>query len=374
VEAAVSFDTIVLRGFAGGDEIEVPCDRIDAKLDEIWREIAKRSQIAVHRACLLNLVVHAGDNFSEVAARFLASSLTDRLPARVIVVRARPGEAGEGAPRAFVAASRHPAAEGRGPQVSGEVVVLDARGAQLERVPAIVRATLEPDLATTLWWTGPVPPARPYVAALRDLADRVVIDSDDVPDDVDVSHLLPAARRVADLAWPRLAPWRTAIARAFDAPEHRAFLASIDRVTIGVGARSGGDPEASAAPLLAGWLAAALRWRACVRRGDRAVCFAGPAGSREATVCIEGRRGAPRGVADVALASGDRVLTFRRSAAGSVEANVPAGFSAVRPALLRDVQPLDALASTLLEIHADPIAPESIRRAAEVGAALCAPR
>ena len=155
-------DTMDLQGFTRGAEIEVPCDRIDAGLDELWRGIARRSQFAVHRACLLNLVIHAGDTPSEIVARYLATALVGRLPARVILIRARPNEAGAGPPKAFVTTSRDPVgvvAEGGRSQVSGEIVILDARGAQLDRVPAVVRATLVPDLATTLWWTGAVPPA-----------------------------------------------------------------------------------------------------------------------------------------------------------------------------------------------------------------------
>ncbi|MCE9634883.1 MAG: glucose-6-phosphate dehydrogenase assembly protein OpcA [Planctomycetes bacterium] len=412
----MSHDTIELQGFAGGNEIEVPCDKIDAELDAIWRGIAKRSRIAVHRACLLNVVIHAGDGPSEIVARFLATSLTERIPARVILIRARPDEPGDGPPRAFVSASRVASAEigdvSRS-SVAGEIVLLDARGSQLDRVPAVVRATLEPDLATTLWWTGPVPRPRAYVAELRDLADRVVIDTEDLPDDVDASHLLPAAGdvtraapwpvegalgvasaggaptaagantrstprgKLADLAWPRLAPWRTALARAFDEPSHREFLRAIDTVRIGVGAPRGKVPAASAAPLLAGWLATALRWRPCVRSGDREVCFPSPDALHDAHVTIEPRDGEWRGVVDVELAApgpnGTRNrLVVRRTSQGTVECEVPAGFRPVRPAPFRDVDPVDVLAAALLEIHADPVAPEAIRRGAELAAALCA--
>lgn len=385
-------DTLELRGFAAGGEIEVPCDRIDTALDDLWRAMAKKLAQhgdtrgaaaraaarleSVHRACLLNLVIHAGDSAAEVVARFLASSLTDRFPARILLVRARPGEAGEGPPHAFVAASRAPEAEGHAAQVAGELVILDARGAQLERVPPVVRAALEPDMATTLWWTGAVPPPRPYVAALRDLADRVVVDSETLPDDADVSHLLPPPGdcRLADLAWPRLAPWRTAIARAFDPRPNRAFLAQADTLRIALGAPGGRIPDASAAPLLAGWLAAALRWRPCVRASagavGRSVTFSCEEGDRAVSFSVEPRRSAPPGVVEVLLGAGDARFVFRRSTEGFVEVSTPPGLDPVRPALLRDLAPDDVLAATLLATREDPIAPEAIRRAAEIGAAL----
>lgn len=370
----MTFDTLELQGFAGGREIEVPCDRIDAELDELWRGIARRSQFTVHRACLLNLVIHAGDTPSEIVARYLATALVGRMPARVILIRARPEEPGEGPPRAFVTASRDPkVADDRRSHVSGELVLLEARGAQLDRVPAVVRATLEPDLAATLWWTGPMPPVRSYVGALRDTVDRVVVDSEEIPDDTNVAHVLPPAGsgRLADLTWPRLAPWRTAIARAFDEPAHQPFLRDIDAVTVGIAAHGSKPPDASAVPLLAGWLAAGLGWRACVRREGRTVCFSARRDGALVRVCGEARPSDFRSVVDVALAAGDRVLRFRRVPSGLVEADVPAGFRPLRPALFQDVDPVDALAATLLDVHSDPIAPEAIRRAAEIGTALC---
>lgn len=371
-------ETLRLHDFARGGEIAVPCDRIDAELDRIWRGIAQRARsdqgrrITVHRACLLNLVVHAGDGPSEVVARFMASALTDHLPARVVLIRARPGEEADGSPSAFVSSSRNPVNDGHGAQVSGEMVTLDARGAQLERVPAVVRATLEPDLATTLWWTGPVPPRRAYVGALRDLADRVIVDSEQIPDDAEVDHILPpfGSGRVADLAWPRLAPWRTAIARAFDAPENLTFLAAVDSVQIVVGSHGAQAPDASVAPLLTGWLAAALRWPACSRGAGRSVAFGACEASCGARVAIEARRSVERGVVEVTLAAGDRTCRFRRTARGTVEVDVPPGFAPVRPVRFRDVDPIAALGATLLDIHADPIAPEAVRRAAEIAAAL----
>jgi glucose-6-phosphate dehydrogenase assembly protein OpcA len=258
--------------------------------------------------------------------------------------------------------------------VAGELVRIDARGSQLDRVPAIVRASLEPDVATTLWWTGPVAPKAPYVTALRDLADRVIVDTEALPDDADVEHLLPpsGSGRLADLAWPRLAPWRIAIARAFDAPRHRAFLAEIAEVRIGLGTHGATAPDASAAPLLAGWLAAALGWPTCVRSvgpgSVRAACFAG---DRSVAMSIVPHDSPREGVVavDLVTATG-AALRFRRTNTGFVDIETPPGFAPVRAPVFRELDAADVLGATLLELWADPIAPASIRRAAEIAAAL----
>lgn len=394
-------DTMMLSGFAAGGEVEVPCDQIDVALDDLWRGIAAKvaerrfvpdaafeGMATVHRACLLNLVIHAGDTSSEVVSRFLASSITDRFPARIVLIRARPELGGHGVPPTFVAVSRRPDGESHGEAVSGELVRIDARGDQLDRVPAIVRASLEPDVTTALWWTGRIPPTRPYVAGLRDLADRILVDSDSLPDDADVSHLLPhrADARVADLAWPRLAPWRSAIARAFDEPAHRGFLRNLRAVRIGLGVVGGAAPVASAAPLLAGWLAAALGWAPCERSVAldqtetpcRAVRFA--SGGRrgcDVTVSTYARPSRHEGIVSVDLVAagpgGAAVeMRFARTDAGNVTIDVPPGFAPVRPPLFRELDAADVLGATLLESSADPIAPAAIRRAAEIAAALSA--
>lgn len=365
----MKLDTLELRGFAAGGEIEVPCDAIDAALNRLWRKMARghasdRGEPLL-RACLLNLVVHAGDPASEVVARFLAASLTDRFPARILLVRARPDEPGSGPPHAFVAASRSPDRDGAAAHVAGELVILDARGGQLAHVPAVIRAALEPELTTTLWWTGPPPRPQPYVAALLELADRVVVDSESLPDAADIAHLLPPEGdvRLADLAWPRLAPWRTALARAFDPPANRALLGAIDGVHVVVGAASGRLPAASSAPLLAGWLAAALGWRACDPCGREKLRFRKERGGCDVVVTVAARRAPHEGIDEVAISAGPDRVVLRRAPGGLVEVAGPPSFARVRPAPLVEPAPEDVLAAALLATGADPIAPEAIRRA-----------
>jgi hypothetical protein len=91
----------------------------------------------------------------------------------------------------------------------------------------------------------------------------------------------------------------------------------------------------------------------------------------EVRVTIVPRQSPFRGVVDVELAAGGRTLRVHRTREGTVACDVPPGFAEVRAAPFREADPMDVLASALLEIHADPIAPEAIRRAAEMAAARC---
>ncbi len=361
--------TVDLGRFARGEDLAVDPARIDAELDRMWREIARRVRDgrpgtpAVHRACLFNLVAVAGDAHDEIVARFVVAALTDRMPARAVVVRARPGERDDG-PHAWIASLRDP--ERHGPaQVSGELVVLAASGAGVPRLPPIVRSVLEPELSTTLWWVGAPPADARHVAEFCGIADRIVVDSAAFPPDADVSHAFACRDpgRLADLAWPRQRPWRQALARAFDVPASRPFLARVEAVEIGVGRRA----RVASAALLGGWLAEALAWDAHVPAGPGAVRF----GDDGAELRVTRRDVDAEGVVDVRLVAGaEDVVLERRPAPERVEVRVPASFPAVRAAAFHEPRLDDVLASAVLAAAADPIAPDAIRRAARIAADL----
>ena len=367
-------DTRVVGGFAAGRELEVDVARIDEELDALWRGLARRRDegraAPVWRACLFNLVVHAGDSASEVIARYLAGALADELPARLIVVRSRPEEAGESL-RAWVGAVADPTSDGEARRVSGELVVLEAHGRATDRLAPVVRSVLEPDMVTTLWWTGPTPLPGLAVDALRDVADRVVVDSETWPDDLDVGHLLPDPRaaQVADLAWPRLEPWRRAMTRAFDPPANASFLDELREVRIAAH-ETHHAIRATSAPLLAGWLAAALSWRGCDRVDGRTLCFTRR--DEPLAVHLDPATEPGRGLASVTLRGprGDVVFCCRSGDVARIEAEGPVGFTRVAPVRCREPAPAEVLARAVLAVRADPMAPEAVRRAAQISATM----
>ncbi len=361
--------------FAAGEDVRVPFDEVDERLDQMWRDLAKRRNdgrvVPVFRACLLNLIVHSTDDESEVIARYLAGALADQLPARVILLRARPDSPTTAEPSAWVSTITEPGGTGDQRRVSGELVVLEARGATVNRLPPLVRALLERDMEAAVWWTGELPRDLRYVRELRDLADRVLVDSDKLPDDDDTQHLLPRSIgvRLSDIAWPRQVPWRRAISHAFDAAAHRQFLDDLAVVRIGV--RVDRTARSTSGPLLAGWLAASLDWRRCEAAGERAVGFETQSG-KPRLIEFERRPGGGGGVVDVEMIDADgECLSFRRIAdPDRVEARTPPSFRRVRPALWEEPTEQEVLAASLLDITADPIAPRAIRAAAQISAKL----
>jgi glucose-6-phosphate dehydrogenase assembly protein OpcA len=124
---------------------------------------------------------------------------------------------------------------------------------------------LIPDLPATFWWTGRPRPADPlFLQFARGTVDRVVIDSGLFRDPgaglISLARWKEDRRRraaIGDLAWERLHVWRRLLAQTMDPPEARAHLQSVSEVTI----EYLGDSIPEESLLLAGWLAAMLRWQ-----------------------------------------------------------------------------------------------------------------
>ena len=129
--------------FERGGAIEVPVGRIEAELANLWRRAAEArpGQIpnAVTRACLWNLVVRVDGDAQFEHAKDLIDDLSQRIPARTIVMRIEPDEPDR--LRAWVEANWR-RREGGGPASGSDEVTLWASGKAVERVPSLVRSLL----------------------------------------------------------------------------------------------------------------------------------------------------------------------------------------------------------------------------------------
>jgi glucose-6-phosphate dehydrogenase assembly protein OpcA len=116
----------------------------------------------------------------------------------------------------------------------------------------------------------------------RDGADRIVLDSGLFRDPgaglIALSRWRDDPRRRAalgDLAWERLREWRQLVAQTMDPPDGRAALTLVRTVEIVYIPDQGGLPEE--ALLMAGWLAACLRWQPLDSPAHGVVTFGGGA-------------------------------------------------------------------------------------------------
>jgi glucose-6-phosphate dehydrogenase assembly protein OpcA len=189
---------------------------------------------------------------------------------------------------------------------------VEARGATVGELPALVRPLLETDLPAYLWWRAPIPVeasvldrlAREVQVVLVDTArgavwaDGVTAGGDPV---AAVAGLLarraaayPAGRarargrwRLRDLAFARLTPWRELTAALFDIAPCQKMLSRIGSVSIA------GRPRAAEVRLYVGWLASRLAWRATGPGSPIARTYERPDGGRLTVRVAPVEEGAP---------------------------------------------------------------------------------
>jgi glucose-6-phosphate dehydrogenase assembly protein OpcA len=240
--------------FERGESIEVPPGRIEGELSALWRAAAGSSQLPVTRACLWNFIVRVAGDEDFRYAKKLIDDISQRVPARVIVLRAERSEE-EGEIRAWVEANWR--RDGQGMSGSDEVTLVGT-GKAVDRLISMVRALTITDVPTAMMWIGPPPLENAPVRALMKEADRLIIDTRKLPSEAGLPPLLRMIDpdiEIGDLSWLGISPLRGLCAAFFD--HDPAPLERLDRVRA-----SSGVTGTQARGLLAlGWLGSRLGWR-----------------------------------------------------------------------------------------------------------------
>jgi glucose-6-phosphate dehydrogenase assembly protein OpcA len=223
-------------------------DAIEAALRELLRERHAANQ-GLAPARVLNLIV--------IVERSWKGEIANRLErvgryhaSRTVLCAVEEGRDTLDA----VAAVRYEEGAGRIGAMT-EQVEIDMGPEHLAGLETIVDPIVISEIPTVLWAPHGHHEA---VAALREMIDVMLLDSDDAPeadgglgraeDELSSSY-------VVDLAWLRTTPWRERIAASFDPPARRAALASLDGVTV-----RHQEGSTASALLLAGWLSSRLQW------------------------------------------------------------------------------------------------------------------
>jgi glucose-6-phosphate dehydrogenase assembly protein OpcA len=204
------------------------------------------------RASVLNLIAVVS-NEPELAD---VSSVLDRLsvtnPSRTLILLAQHTREADKLEAQVSAQERTES----GHRVSTERVILHAHGQPARHLASLAAPLLIPDLPVVLWWPGRPQFDNNLFDDLCELADRLVVDTDDGFDDADLTRLLQVARRktaragIGDLNWARTIAWRHVAAQFFDMPGMLARLAHIRGASI----FHGSDGSTSQTRLLGGWI------------------------------------------------------------------------------------------------------------------------
>ncbi|MDX2270629.1 MAG: glucose-6-phosphate dehydrogenase assembly protein OpcA [Cyanobacteriota bacterium] len=234
---------------------DVSVSEIEQELNKVWMA---HGENAAARAATFTLIVYESLDSSLLSPSNAVEAIATQNPCRVIDLRAKVGSADQ-AVEAQVAAYCPVNRQQKSALVCCEYITLQAPESAFVRIHSTVTSLLIPDLPTFLWWQGDLDLNSLLFQQLVNLSNRVIVDSRTFlypEEDLGEVHMLTQeGRQFGDLNWKRLSSWQELTAQAYDPPDRRQALLTIDRVTIDYKA---GNP--CQAYLFLGWLASRLQW------------------------------------------------------------------------------------------------------------------
>lgn len=251
-------DGVPLAALSGMSRVSV--DGIEGALKQRRRTmLAKETNPHAH-SCVMTLIIAVEDTSDNQVFKTV-EALAGKYPIRMIAVQTTSRHEGD---EVFAWVNAACEGEPAAPICSEEVAI--ATGVEgVDLIISAVRGILVPDLPVLLWWRGNTPHGNALWHGLRDMCDRIIVDSMRFGDG---AAALDTLRRlvgiggsrmsVRDLNWQRTAPWRAAIATCFDDPEVLALLPNIDRCAITYAAGGERDLPSARAMLMMGWLQSRL--------------------------------------------------------------------------------------------------------------------
>jgi glucose-6-phosphate dehydrogenase assembly protein OpcA len=260
----------IQQSAAAGNALQgIDVGRLEKELAANWQSNAAGAEDSgVTRVCVLNLIIYASHKDDRAKMDGLLDEVTTHLPSRALVLIAD-RDATEARLEAYVSMRCQIGSRGGAKQVCGEQVTIEAGGAAVDMAASAIEPLVVPDVPVFLWWKDIPQEEDKLFNRLVELSDRVVFDSlvfDQPHEDMKRLAQIVSARRqfmlASDLNWGRLTSWRNLIASFWDVPAYRPHLDAIDDVLIEYDPPDASSGEIAAQALLvAGWLAAALKWR-----------------------------------------------------------------------------------------------------------------
>jgi glucose-6-phosphate dehydrogenase assembly protein OpcA len=191
----------------------------DVTIRQIEQELGRLREAATAPGAPPNLRTSVMTHIAWVPERWVDAAtdtlagMGERHPSRTILLLPRPDDPrdaldGEVDLRCFVRA-------GEQGQVCSEVVSLRLCGPRAQAPASVAMPLLIPDLPVFLRWRGEPAFGGPALDQLTEVADRLVLDSDEWSDCDATFERLPELFdkiAVSDIAWAKVQPWREACA------------------------------------------------------------------------------------------------------------------------------------------------------------------
>jgi glucose-6-phosphate dehydrogenase assembly protein OpcA len=249
---------------------EVSLAQLEQELTQLWKQAESTRDDSIRpviRACTMNLIVVTDDEKKADDIAAMVGEVTLEHPARIFLV-VLDRKSTRSSLNAWISA-RCAIPEPGQEQVCCEQITLVARGSDVAKVTSAVTSLLVPDVSTMLLWKTAIEASDSVLRSLLAITDRALIDSSEELNPLQallawrtLVHTGLGITTLGDLGWTHLTAWRAVVARAFERPENRSILDTLDSVTVEYSSTD--NPRHSGfsqALLLVGWFAHALKWR-----------------------------------------------------------------------------------------------------------------
>jgi len=191
---------------------DVTIRQVEQELGRLRHAAAAPGSAPNLRTSVMTHIAWVPERWVDAATDTLAG-MGERHPSRTILLFPRPGDPrdaldGEVDLRCFVRA-------GEQGQVCSEVISLRLCGPRAKAPASVAMPLLIPDLPVFLRWRGEPAFDEPALDQLTEVADRLVLDSDEWSDCDGAFARLPELFdriTISDIAWAKLQPWREACA------------------------------------------------------------------------------------------------------------------------------------------------------------------
>jgi len=230
-------------------------------LSGLWVQLGKEEtegsdrSAGVLRAVTMTFLLGVDEGEDEVAAGEALAQLMHEHPSRAIVLKLRKDDGAVIEGRAFAQCWMP---FGRRQQICCEQIELSAGGAAFEDIASLLRGLIAPDLPVVFWCRCGRLFEHPSFATLAGMADKVIVDSRNLPNPKAglrfLHQQLAAGHLYGDLSWTRLTRWRETVANVFERMDCKEFFNQLNRAVI----EYAHCPEPQAAYYLSGWLKSVL--------------------------------------------------------------------------------------------------------------------
>jgi glucose-6-phosphate dehydrogenase assembly protein OpcA len=233
---------------------------IEKKREALWKKYQGTSAV---KASLFNLVIFTKDNVRKDYFQKIARQVIRKFPCTIINITEAENST-ESYLRTFVSDLQP---ENNANSIFCDMTNFEVSGASRNIIPSLVIRHIQEDLPTYFLWADDPSKRDPIALELKDLATRVVFDSETAESIAAFAKTLLELHEkvecdIGDLNWARLAPWRGLFVHTFNDPEKLKSLRESKeiRITYNIIATEQYCHTKIQATYFASWIAIKLGW------------------------------------------------------------------------------------------------------------------